>query len=73
MTTNELYQAALKEKPYQVASTRLADGSQVYCSVKLVAGCSIKRKHPRTTWHYRPAADEYSKTISHEHAAKLLA
>lgn len=73
MTTSELYQAALKAEPYQTATHTLPNGDTLFCSVKVVAGRSITRKHFRTNWFLKRAAEQYSKAISRNTAVQLLA
>ncbi len=72
MTTNELYQAALVAQPYTTARHTLPNGDILFCSIDRVAGRSVVKKHRRTTWNLKLAAEEFSKPVSRNRAAQLL-
>ena len=77
MTTNDLYQAALKNvgknNSYSgVAVHTLANGTEIFCCLDKVAGRSITRSHFRTTYRVRAIGEQYSKSISRGRVVEML-
>ena len=81
MNTNEMYQAALKDlavrqqrdnNNYGVSRYVLANGDEVICFIRGVAGRSIRAKHMRTEYSIKYANKEYSKPISRTKVVELL-
>ena len=79
MTTNDLYLAAVADMEARkdgyggIATHTLPNGAVIYCSVRKVAGASIRARHFRTSFNLKKATDEYSKPISRASVAGMLA
>lgn len=76
-TTNELYQAALKDREtsgerYGAARCALSTGDVVICSISPVAGRSIIGKHDRTSFGIVRSGEQYAKPIGRKAVAELL-